>query len=52
MSVLSVNRLCRDIERDPMMGQAFLDNPEAELLKYPRGFTDDERVQRFVPAIS
>lgn len=43
MSVLSLNRLCRDIERNLTLRQAFLLNPKIELSKYPHNFTFSER---------
>jgi hypothetical protein len=43
MSIISVNHLCRDVTRDPVLRQAFLRDPAAELAKYPRKFTEAER---------
>jgi hypothetical protein len=43
VSVLSVNRLCRDIERDSMLRQTFILDPKQALSKYPHEFTFAER---------
>ena len=43
MSIISVNRLCRDIARNAALRQAFLGDPQSELAKYPREFTEAER---------
>ena len=43
MSIISVNHLCRDITRNPVLREAFLRDPELELSRYPRQFTDAER---------
>jgi hypothetical protein len=43
MSIISVNHLCRDITRDPVLREAFRRDPETELAKYPRQFTRAER---------
>ena len=43
MSIISVNHLCRDITRDPALRQAFLEDPEDALARYPRKFTATER---------
>jgi hypothetical protein len=43
MSIISVNHLCRDITRNPVLRKAFLLDPEGELAKYPRKFTAAER---------
>ena len=43
MSIISVNHLCRDITRDPLLRKTFLDEPEAALSRYPRKFTEAER---------
>lgn len=44
MSVISINHLCRDVTRNPVLRKAFLRDPEGELAKYPREFTGAERV--------
>lgn len=44
MSINSVNHLCRDITRDPALRQAFLQDSEGALARYPRNFTEAERV--------
>jgi len=43
VSIISVNHLCRDISRDPILRQAFLEDPKGALSRYPRKFTDAER---------
>ena len=43
MSTISVNHLCRDITRNPLLREAFLRDPEGELAKYSRKFTAAER---------
>ena len=43
MSIISLNHLCRDVTRDPVLRQAFLSDPEGALAKYPRKFTATER---------
>jgi len=43
MSIISVNHLCRDITRNPVLRSAFLRDPEGEMAKYARVFTVAER---------
>jgi hypothetical protein len=43
MSIISVNHLCRDITRNPVLREAFLRDPEGALTKYPRKLTAVER---------
>jgi hypothetical protein len=43
MTIISVNHLCRDITRNPVLRQAFLQDPEGALRRYPRKFSDAER---------
>ena len=43
MSVISINHLCRDVTRNPVLRQAFLNDPAGELNKYPRKFTAAEQ---------
>jgi hypothetical protein len=43
MSIISINHLCRDITRDPVLRQAFLEDPTGALARYPRKLTEAER---------
>jgi Aromatic-ring-opening dioxygenase LigAB, LigA subunit len=43
MSVLSVNRLCRDVMRDPALRQRLKDDPAGALAGYPHALSDAER---------
>jgi hypothetical protein len=43
VSVLSVNGLCRDIERDSMLRRSFIIDCRGALYGYPREFTFAER---------
>ena len=43
MSIISINHLCRDVTRDPALRQAFLEDPDGALARYPRKFTAAER---------
>jgi hypothetical protein len=43
MSILSVNRLCRDVMRDLTLRKRLQDDPEGALAAYPHPLTDGER---------
>jgi hypothetical protein len=43
MSILSVNRLCRDVMRDLSLRKRLQDDPEGTLTAYPHSLTDKER---------
>jgi hypothetical protein len=44
MSIVSVNHLCRDVTRDATLREAFRRDPEGALAKYPRKFSEAERI--------
>ena len=43
MSIISLNHLCRDITRNPVLREAFRRDPKAALADYPLKFTATER---------
>jgi hypothetical protein len=43
MSILSVNRLCRDVMRDLTLRKRLQDDPQGTLAAYPHPLTDRER---------
>ena len=43
MSILSVNRLCRDVMRDLALRKRLQDDPQGTLAAYPHPLTDRER---------
>jgi hypothetical protein len=43
MSILSVNRLCRDVMRSEALRKRLQDNPEGALAQYPHPVTERER---------
>jgi hypothetical protein len=43
LSALSVNRLCRDIMRDPALRERLQADPVAALERYPHALSADER---------
>lgn len=43
MSITSINCLCRDIARNPALRRALQSDPQSELARYPREFSEVER---------